>query len=728
MMRLGSRIVLFLILALESISVLAEVELHVAPSGEKGNPGTELRPFASLQQARDKIRRLKKKGTEDTFTVTVHEGSYLINQSIRFQAVDGGSANAPVTYRSASGESARFFGGIKLEATQFKPLSDQAFIGRLVSPEAAAKIQVVDLLALGIRDYGELSRHAWGLTTKDRIPPVSLIIDSQRMSLARWPNITDDSPYMVYRHFLETDRPLKGYERTVQKIIDKVRFPGELTFTKVLDYGGRASSSPRSKGGSFQVAFDRMKYWQNIDDIFVDGVFGSTWEWSYNRLASVDVDKRSITLAHPELNGIGRGNSVRLPHFHFDNIPEELDSPGEYYIDREKGLLYLYPPEDFAHKPIVLVTLDEPMLSIQNTQHLVFDGLKFEAGRYLGVEIKNSANIMIKNTTVANFTGGGIDISGQNNWVLNSHIYGTGAFGVHLDGGDKKTLSPGNNVVANSHIHDFGWEVKSQQPGIFIDGVGNHATQNKIHDGTHFAIRIRDANDVIVERNEIYDLPKYHHFDGGALYIHSGRYPQARGVEIRHNYFHDIPTIGVYPDNFSWGVSIYGNIFQQVGVQTGRPAVYVNGGGANRTFNNLLIDCVEIYRQGRRPQDAYWMDHWNKVMDQFGDGKIENTAYAKYPDFRSWLEKKQPAEFYTPTSYVFDNVMYSATVSMLNQSKPDAVVDKSENLHSDSNWVTNEDPGFVDFDNGDYSLRPDSIIFQKMPDFNSIPFSEIGLQ
>ena len=62
-------------------------------------------------------------------------------------------------------------------------------------------------------------------------------------------------------------------------------------------------------------------------------------------------------------------------------------------------------------------------------------------------------------------------------------------------------------------------------------------------------------------------------------------------LQIRGNYFHDIPTIGVYPDNFSWGVEISHNLLVNVGVLTNRAPIFVNGGGECRTFNNIAVDC-----------------------------------------------------------------------------------------------------------------------------------------
>jgi hypothetical protein len=44
------------------------------------------------------------------------------------------------------------------------------------------------------------------------------------------------------------------------------------------------------------------------------------------------------------------------------------------------------------------------------------------------------------------------------------------------------------------------------------------------------------------------------------------------------------------------------------------------------------------------------------------------------------------------------------------------------------NWVTRDNPGFVDFDAANFALREDAAIFQHVPDFEPIPFAEIGLR
>lgn len=46
----------------------------------------------------------------------------------------------------------------------------------------------------------------------------------------------------------------------------------------------------------------------------------------------------------------------------------------------------------------------------------------------------------------------------------------------------------------------------------------------------------------------------------------------------------------------------------------------------------------------------------------------------------------------------------------------------------EDNWVTEEDPGFVDAANGDFMLKEAAKAFEKIPGIQSIPFYKIGVQ
>jgi hypothetical protein len=717
-----NRVLIICLLAL--VSARAETVVEVSPNGT----------FQTLETARNEVRRLRKSGEPSPFRVVVRKGDYLVEKGLFIGKVD-----SDLTISAAQGERPRFFGGRIIDPTWFKPVKDRGFLSKLVVPEAGKSIRVADLKKNGIMDYGEISRHGWSNEPKGRVPPASLNIGGQRMTLARWPNADEESPFMVYRHYVPEDRPLRGYELKVQSILEKIKLPGDVTLTRVID-PGESLRGGGVKGGTFEVAFDRMKHWNDIPNVWLDGVLGSTWEWTYNRLASVDSENRQITLQYPELSGIAQGDSVRLPHFYFENIPEEIDQPGEYYIDREKGLLYLYPPKERG--VIVLSSLADPMVSVSNARNIRFHGLEFDTGRNLGFDIKNCEHVVVDRCRIANFTAGGVNVDARGVRVINSHIHGMGGFGMALDGGNPTTLEPANNEVVNCHIHDFGWEQKSQLPGVMIDGVGQRVANCEIHDGPHFAIRVKGQNDILIENNEVYDLPKYHKLDGGALYVYTGPRAESRGIVIRGNYFHNIPTIGVYPDNFAWGVEISHNLFRDVGVKTGRPPICVNGGGECRTFNNMMVDCVSLYQQGARPKEERWFTSWNRTMAKFGDGKVEDTPYKKYDDFKEWLAKKELDDFFRPRSDIWNNVLFHphhelfvdpsslrVKKGMLGRKKIEpGVTDHSGTLRSKNNWVTTEDPGFMNYAEGDFRLKKNAAVFSEVRDFEPRPVERMGRQ
>ena len=706
--------ILFFLFFFFKIYLFSENIIEVSPNGE----------FKNLDAARDQIRKLRENGPQNLYIIEIREGIYLVDESIVFGKLDNN-----LIIRAAQGEQVRLVGAKSLDEKRFQIIKDKEFLSKLIVPSVAQKIKVYDLFEDTKIDLGEHARHAWGpnMEPPNRIPPPRLYKENKRQTLARWPNYNDHSPYMVYEHYTPEPRALRGYELKVQSILDKISIPGEVTLEKVIDPGDIFKKTKGGRGGTFQVAFDRMKYWNDVENIWLDGVLSSTWEWTYNRIESIDEENSYITLKYPELSGICHGASIRLPHFYFENIPEEIDQNGEYWIDRNKGLIYFYGDGDLSG--LKLTTLDSPMLVLENTSNISIEELEFSFGRNHGIVINKSQEITINKCRLSNFTKGGIDASGKSIRILDSHIHGVGAFGIRLKGGNLSTLVPADNEVINCHIHDFGWEQKSQMGGICVYGVGHRVAHNEIHDATHFGVLIRKSNDVTVEFNEIYDLPKYHKLDGGALYIGTGSTPQCRGLRIINNYFYDIPTIGVYPDNFSWGVEISGNVFRNVGVDAERSAIDVNGGGECRTFNNLMIDCVQMYRQGTRPKEEHWLETWNSVIEKYGNGKIKNTPHEKYRDFKAWLTKKDEDDFYRPVSYAYNNVLFHPNNDILIERNVDTtsgVKDNSKVLVTNNNWATKSDPGLIDYRGGNYGLNTDALVYKKIRGFKPILFEQMG--
>lgn len=76
------------------------IEFHVAPSGNDMNKGAISEPFASINAARDALRKSGEMGKK-ICSVIIHTGTYRLTEPIVFGPEDGGREDAPVSYRAA---------------------------------------------------------------------------------------------------------------------------------------------------------------------------------------------------------------------------------------------------------------------------------------------------------------------------------------------------------------------------------------------------------------------------------------------------------------------------------------------------------------------------------------------------------------------------------------------------------------------------------------------------
>ena len=86
-------------------SVACAIDFHVATGGNDANPGTEARPFASLERARDAVRALGGSSILPAggVTVWIEPGTYARTQTWELTGADSGAVKAPVIYRASAG-------------------------------------------------------------------------------------------------------------------------------------------------------------------------------------------------------------------------------------------------------------------------------------------------------------------------------------------------------------------------------------------------------------------------------------------------------------------------------------------------------------------------------------------------------------------------------------------------------------------------------------------------
>ncbi len=686
---------------------------YVAPDGDDSRDGAEGSPFRTVEAARDAIRDLRADG-QDTAGATVYlrEGAYPRSSSFELGEQDSGTAEAPIVYRSYPGETARLTGGVELDKDAFVPVSDEGVRARIIDESARDKVLQVDLADLGITDYGQISRHGyWRANDVSEVPPMELYVGGQAMTLARWPN-----------------------EGTVQ-------------MGDIIDEGPtRHDPDLQERGGTFTYTYDRPQYWTEAEDVWLDGIFGSSWEWSYNRIENIDPEAKTITLAYGEMSGLMK---TWFEDFHFaENLLEELDVAGEYYIDRDAGVLYYLPNAAFAttDAEVTVTMLDEPMIRTDGTSHVRFEELVLEYGRATAAVVLGGSNVTIAHSDIQNFADGGVlfnspgrytydgipvNRGGTDHALESSVLRHIGGVAVVVQGGDKKTLEPGRIRVENSRIHDFAYYHKAYNPGVMFDGVGNIARNNEIFDAPHPGVIVY-GNDHLIEYNEIYDVCKTFQ-DLGAIYMNAGATPHERGTVISRNYFHDtgvgrLGVEGVYADNLTRGLTIDENVFYRMG----NDAIKSGSGDYISAKNNVFVDTHIPYNNyemwmGDEPGntvDTAYMPGWIDLFEE-NNGFVGTPHAAKYPELLDFFDENH----YYPEHNVFErNLTWNPTLARASDVNEHGARDVHDLMHYADNWVADDNPGFVDWENGDFRFTEDAAAFEQIPGFAPVAFEDIGTQ
>jgi len=636
-------------------------------------------PFATLQGARDEIRELKASGglPEGGVTVWIAGGMYSLQQGFELSSQDSGNAKTPIVYATKAGAEVRISGGRIVSGWQ--KVGDPGMVARL-QPDAKDKVVQADLKAQGIADWGQYKSRGFGRSASAAL---ELFFNDRPMNLSRWPN--------------------EGFLK-ISGVPDSFKD----------EHGGTMGKLE----GGFNYDSDRPSQWADTSDIWVHGYWAYDWANSYEHVASIDTTARLIKTSPPYGNyGFRAGGDGG--RFFFLNILEELDTPGEWFLDRKTGILYFWPPEAMEQASVVVSIVQGPLIHIKDASHIEFRGLTIECGRADGIRIDGGSDNRIVNSIIRNIGNCGISINGgSNHGVQDCTISETGDGGISLSGGDRKTISPAGHFARNNHIHHVARWSRCYSPAIAMSGVGIVAANNLIHDHPHCAI-LFSGNEHLIEKNEI------HHVcletgDVGAIY--TGRDYTYRGNIIRHNFIHHtggvgMGSMGIYMDDCVSGTQIYGNILWGL-----HRAVFLGGGRDFTVQNNIFVNCdpaVELDGRGLSKSPV-----WHNMVYETMKQRLEEMDYKQPPYSTRYPELAALDAFYAVDDgvppgniLVANNICVGSALLKITWGASDGMAQLRDNIE-------NIDPGFANPGSGDFRLKSDSLVFEK--GFKAIPMETIG--
>jgi len=678
-------------------------DVFVSPEGNDGNTGTIDSPLSSLIAARDMAR--KRLGSEKNVNVLFREGMYQLSDTFELNEKDSNTS-----YSAYKGEHVSVIGGKKIPNKAVAKVTNPKVLDRIIEKGACSQVLQINLKALGFDDFGKVGPR--GFRRSYISAPMELFIDGEVQQLSRWPNNGEK-------------------DINLGKVIDRGSLPrgGDYSF----------------RGGVFQYDVARAEQWTQAKELYVAGHLANSYADDVVQVAKIDTEKGTFTLTHPHLYGL---KSHSITAWHALNLLEEIDLPGEYFIDRDAGILYFYPPLGFSEKSQIYVSvLDTPMVALENAENVSFTKMTFEITRDSGIYIEGGKNNTIKGCTLRNmgnlaiqfgqgtvpFPYGkhdgcgykadekpGVPASRQmGNWheqiyrfsawnrkagtghtILSCDIYDIGAGGIMLGGGDRKTLTPGNNTVKNCDIYRVNRWDRTYKCAINLDGVGNNIINNHLHNGPGPAVYVH-GNDHTIEYNEVDDVVT-EMSDMGAFYM--GRDPSELGHSFSYNFFYNIKNSHktghgvqvIFFDNCSFNAAkIVGNTFVKAGSNM---TIKYNGGGNCEISNNIFVDCPHP-PVGQTPLTSTKRFHSIIKSKLFKERILENVDISKPP-----YSTRYPKLF----------AVYNNKLEVLTEEERNYEVSKDYSQ-------------FVDPENMNFALKKDSSVYKEIKGFKVIPFDKIGI-
>lgn len=636
---------------------------YVSPEGSDSNIGSIDAPFATIARAKKAVRENSLRGKRP-IEVVLREGIYSVEEEIVFDKYDSGSAQYPVVYRAFEGETVSINGGYYISGSDLSLVGDEK-VRKRFNPNAVSNIYYIDLKELGMKQVDKIvtSGFATTSTQSDNV----LYHNGNMLHLARFPN------------------------------------DGFVSIKNIIDPGS-GRDDPVKRPGKFVYDDERVENWENFKDVWMYGYWYVEWAPSTTNIAELDKENNTILTGHHSRYGFRMG----APYYYY-NVLEELDTYGEYYIDRKNLLLYVYleKPDD-----LYLTVLKTNILRFKNASHITLQGITIEGTRDTGVVIDLGDSIVFDGCILRYIGHKAMVMTGFNHIFRNGTIYEVGAGGIDVQTGERLFLRPGNAIIENNHIYNFSQVQRTYTPAVYMSGVANIVRHNLIHGSDHMAIEL-GGNDNILEYNEIYDVAT-NTDDAGAVYYYIDG--SSRGGIVRYNFFHSIArrightstgTWAIYWDGWISDRQVYGNIFYDM-----PNGIHINGGQYNTVTENIFADVDRpIWAHGIDRNSA--VDFWKHVDDIPYDRGIWRQKYPKILEKRDNDQYKMYQE-----NTIGNNLFYKCGASSITPGRTDLIKNYYyENIYSDD-------------ENLFEGIEKLNFNFKKTPPkgFEQIEFDKIGLK
>lgn len=526
----------------------------------------------------------------------------------------------------------------------------------------------------------------------------------------------------------------------------RARSPNE-GYYRVAELVGVEPNAPWHQGvDGFRFEPGDVRNWDHLSDVEV--VLFHSWNTSRLRIDTVDEEERVVTFTGPS---VFRPNAWEAHNrYYVENAEAALDAPGEWYLNRETGVLTYWPlpDETFPSPPLaggdvrggevvaprveqLVLFVGQPEVGLW-VEHLRLVGLSFQHSDWsLGPQGYGDPQAAVTVPAAISATGArfcvleGCEVAHvgtyaiwfgrgcQHNRIVQNHLHDLGAGGVRLGEAamaSEDEAEASHNEVVNNYIHDGG-HVYAAGVGVWVAQSSNNTiAHNEIHELNYSGMSLgwnwddapNRTHHNVVEHNHIHHVLRGVLSDGAGIYT-LGTSP---GTVLRGNLIHDV--MGYQPPGLGWGIYL------------------------DATSNGILVEnnlCYNTLSGG-------FMGH-----NGAHDNVIRNNIFARSATVLIW-------QFPPGGNNVFQhNVCYVTQGELfLPDAQPDPGSVWERNLYFDASgqplafgddtfeeWQERgmdldslvADPLFVDPERFDFRLKPESPAFQL--GFQALDLSQAGL-
>jgi hypothetical protein len=667
-------------------------EIHVATIGNDTNPGTKAQPFATIERARDAVRELKKTGPlKEPVTVLLAGGTYQLAKPVAFGPEDSGTADCPVTYTATPGASPVIDGGRRI--TGWKKHNDKLWIANI--PAVAAG--------------------KWWFR--------QLYTGGNQMVRARTPN----TGFLTVAGCPEGTPKSGDYHKDCQSFQFK---PGDI----------RAD-------------------WTNLNDVEV--IVYHFWTDSHLPIQSV-TNPTQVTQARegsppPILDPAATSDLVTFAHkagktftddftengarYIVENVFEALDAPGEWYLNRRTGQLFIYPmPGEDPSKSEIVAPLSPALLKLEgksaerkHVEHLKFRNLSFQYCHFqlppgnsndrqgsatvpAAITLKGARSCAFEHCNVTKLGTFAFDVMNgcSDIRITGNEIGNIAAGGIRVGGGKDTTPSSERtfgNVISDNHVHHYGLDYPSAVGVLLTDTEGNTVSHNHIHHGGYTGISIgwvwgygrSLSQNNLIEFNHIHDI-------GGILSDMGGIYTLgvSPGTVIRNNHVHDVTANhyggwGIYHDEGSTHILVENNVVHHT-----KFAPFNIHFAKELTVRNNIFALGKLEQLSRGRVEPHKSVFFENNLIYWTEGELLSKNWKDVPyDFHVSAKAKDGPAKMTSTFDMNWNLYFNPNQKIEQVKFNGNTWDDWRKRGKDTRSIY-ADPLFVDPENGNLTLKPNS--------------------